>query len=297
MSLQDLVNAVALGSIYLLFALGMSLAWGTIDVLNFAHGSIFMFSAFTAYLIVGTHQLPMIVSIVIGTVVGAAMSLAVQVLAFEPIQRLAKDRRTAEMQILIGGIGVAGVPLAIAQFYTKSTPFGFSGSGFVAKVFVVGGIRVSDTQLIIVVVALVLGIGLARWLQVSRHGLALRAIGVDAEVASIMGIDRRRLALVTMTIAGGMAGLAGVLLTYNLGAITPESGETLILKAFAAIILGGVGSMAGVVIGSFVLALAETVVLTQTSGLWVDAVSFGLIFLVLLLRREGLFGRKQVRRT
>lgn len=297
MSLQDLVNAVALGSIYLLFALGMSLSWGTIDVLNFAHGSIFMFSAFTAYLIVNSSHLPMVAAIVIGSAAGAAMSLAVQVLAFEPILKRAKDRRTAEMQILIGGIGVAGVPLAIAQYYTKSNPFGFADSGFEATTFVVGGVRVTNTQLVIVSVALVLGIGLARWLRVSRNGLALRAIGVDAEVASIMGIDRRRLALVTMTLAGALAGLAGVLLTYNLGAITPESGETLILKAFAAIILGGVGSMTGVVVGSFVLAIAETVVLTETSGLWVDAVSFGLIFLVLLLRREGLFGRKEVRRT
>jgi len=113
----------------------------------------------------------------------------------------------------------------------------------------------------------------------------------------MMGVDRRRLALLTMLIAGALAGLSGILLTYQLGAITPESGDSLILKAFAAIILGGVGSIIGVVVGSYVLAIAETIVLTQTSGLWVDAVSFGLILVVLLFKTEGLFGHKEVRRT
>jgi branched-chain amino acid transport system permease protein len=295
--MQDLINAVSLGSIYLLFALGMSLAWGTIGILNFAHGSIFMFSAFSAYLVVQEVRLPLVGVIAIAAAVGAAMSLLIQVLAFEPILRMAKDHRAAEMQILIGGIGVAGIPLAIAQEHTKSNPFGFTGSSFRPHTFVLGDLRITDVQIIVMVLALVLGLGIARWLQVSRSGLALRSIGVDPEVASMMGVDRRRLALVTMTIAGGLAGLAGALLTANLGAITPESGETLILKAFAAIILGGVGSMAGVVLGAYLLAAAETVVLTQTSGLWVDAVSFGLILLVLLVRSEGLFGRREVRRT
>lgn len=295
--LQDLIGAVALGSIYLLFALGMSLAWGTIGVLNFAHGAIFMFAAFVGYLLVGAVSLPMVAVIVIGALVGAALSLAVQVLAFEPILKRAKDHRTAEMQILIGGIGVAAVPLAIAQEQTKSNPFGFSAGSFDVKTYVFGDLRITNTQIIIFVTAILLGGAIGRWLRTSRHGLALRSIGVDAEVAAMMGVDRRRLALVTMTVAGALAGLAGVLFTYNLGAITPESGDTLLLKAFAVIILGGVGSMAGVVVGSYFLAFAETLVLTQTSGLWVDAVSFGLIFLVLMLKTEGLFGRREVRRT
>ena len=100
-----------------------------------------------------------------------------------------------------------------------------------------------------------------------------------------------------MAISGGLAGLAGVLFTFSLGAITPESGDTLLVKAFACIILGGVGSMVGVAFGSSFLAAAEAVVLTQTSGSWVEAVSFGLIFLVLLVRPAGVFGRKEVRRT
>ena len=113
----------------------------------------------------------------------------------------------------------------------------------------------------------------------------------------MMGVDRRRLALLTMAVAGGLAGLAGVLLTYYLGSISPETGDAFLLKAFAAIILGGVGSIAGIVVGAMVLAGIETYVLVTTDGSWTPAIAFGLIFLMLLVRPNGLFGRQEVRRT
>ncbi|MEU0483040.1 branched-chain amino acid ABC transporter permease [Streptosporangium sp. NPDC006013] len=288
---------MGLASIYLLFALGMNLTWGTIDILNFSHGSIFMFSAFSAHLILQQWALPLPLVILIGIAVGAVFSLLVQVVAFEQILKRAKDRKSAEMQMLIGGIGVAIIPLVIAQHYTKSNPFGFEASSFEVTKLTFGGLWVTDIQLLTILLALTLGLGTAWWLRRSRQGLALRSIGVDPEVASLMGVDRRRLALGAMAVSGGLAGLAGILLTYSLGALTPESGDTLLIKAFACIVLGGVGSTIGVVAGSLVLAFAETFVLTQTSGLWVEAVSFGLIFLVLMLRPSGIFGRKEVRRT
>jgi len=295
--LQDLVSIISLGSIYLLFALGMSLTWGTIDILNFAHGSIFMFSAFVGYLVLGSRALPFLVVVLIGVAVGAVMSLLIQVLAFEQILKRARTKRQAEMQILIGGIGVATIPLAIAQEQTKSNPFGLSASSFDVTVWQVGGVRITNIAVITIVVGLVLWGATALWLRRSRSGLALRSIGVDSETSGLMGINRRRLALGTMAVSGAMAGLAGVLFTYAASAITPESGDTLLVKAFAVIILGGVGSMAGVAFGAFALAAAEVLVLTNTSGSWVDAVSFGLIFLVLLIRPTGVFGRKEVRRA
>ena len=294
---QEFINALTLGSIYLLFALGMSLAWGTIGILNFAHGAIFMASAFVASLVVERLSIPLVAVVGLGIMVGAALSLAVQVLAFEPIQGRSTDHRRAEMQILVAGIGIASVPVALAQEHTIGNPFGFLKSDFHAHQIVIAGLHVTDVQVAIIALAILLVLAMSWWLQRSRHGLALRAIGVDREVASIAGVDSVNLARLTMLIAGALAGLAGVLLTYHLGAMAPETGDTFILKAFAAIILGGVGSMLGVVVGSYCLAIAETIVLTQTSGLWVDAVSFGLILLVLLIRTQGLFGRREVRRT
>jgi branched-chain amino acid transport system permease protein len=295
--MQELLSAISLGSIYLLFSLGMSLTWGTIDVLNFAHGSIFMFSTFCAYLILGATSLPLLAVVLIGVVIGAALSLLMQIGAFEPILKRARNKRSAEMQILIGAIGIATIPLAIAQVQTKSNPLGLSQSTFHVDVWHAGSVRITNVAVITIVVGLLLWGAIAVWLRRSKQGLALRSIGVDAETASLMGINRRRLALGTMAVSGGMAGLAGVLFTYAQSAITPESGDTLLIKAFAIIILGGVGSMAGVIVGSFALAAVETLVLTYTSGSWVGAVAFGLIFLVLLARPAGLFGRKEVRRA
>jgi branched-chain amino acid transport system permease protein len=294
---QDLLNALTLGSLYLLFALGMSLAWGTIGILNFAHGSIFMFSAFVAYELVRRTPLPMPAMIAIGVAVGAGLSVLCQVLAFEPIQRRAADQHKAELQILVGGIGIAIIPLAIAQHITKSVPFGYSAGTFRTITYDLGFVRISNVQMVTLVAALGLAGVIGWWLHSTRPGLALRAIGVDPEVASIMGVDRRRLALLTMAVAGALAGLAGVLLTYYLGSVAPETGDGFLLKAFAAIILGGVGSIAGVVVGSMVLAGIETLVLVTTSGTWTPAIAFGLIFLMLLVRPRGLLGRQEVRRT
>ena len=295
--MQELVSTISLGSIYLLFALGLSLTWGTIDILNFAHGAIFMFSTFTAYLVLGHIQLPLVAVILIGIVVGAVLSLLIQVLAFEPILKRARTKRSAEMQILIGGIGIATIPLAIAEEQTKSNPFGLTGSTFSVNVWHLGSVRITNIAVLTIIVGLLLWGATALWFRRSKQGLALRSIGVDSEVSSLMGINRRQLALVTMAVSGGMAGLAGILFTASLGAITPESGDILLIKAFAIIILGGVGSMVGVAFGAFALAFVETLVLTHTSGSWTDAVAFGLIFLVLLARPAGLFGRKEVRRA
>lgn len=295
--MQEVLNAISLGSIYLLFSLGMSLTWGTIDVLNFAHGSIFMFSTFCAYLILQVKSLPFIAVVLIGVLIGAALSLIMQICAFEPILKRARNKRSAEMQILIGAIGIATIPLAIAQEKTKSNPFGLSKSTFDVTVWHVGGVSITNVAAYTIIVGVVLWGVITLWLRRSKQGLALRSIGVDAETASLMGINRRRLALGAMAVSGGLAGLAGVMFTFAQSAITPESGDTLLIKAFAIIILGGVGSMAGVIFGAYALAAVETVVLTYTAGSWVDAVAFGLIFLVLLARPAGVFGRKEVRRA
>ncbi|MXP24238.1 branched-chain amino acid ABC transporter permease [Gordonia sp. HNM0687] len=294
--MQEIVNAAALGSIYLLFALGMALAWGTIGILNFAHGATFVFSVLVAHLITQQGALPLPVILVIAMAAGAALSVATQWLVFQRIVERSKGHRATELRIIIGGIGVSAIVIAYAQRETGSSPFGLDTS-YVSQQFQIGSVHLSTTVLIILVAALGIGVGLTRWLKKSRQGLALRAIGVDAEVSEGMGVNRSALALGTMAVAGALAGLAGVLLTLQLGAIAPESGDPLLIKAFAIIVLGGLGSMGGAVLGAYILAASETLLVHFQFGTWVDAVSFGLIFLVLIFRPQGLFGRKEVRRT
>lgn len=294
--MQEVLNAATLGSIYLLFALGMALAWGTIGILNFAHGATFVFSVLVAYWITASSPLPLVVILLVVMAVGAALSLATQALVFQQIVNRSRSHRSTELRIIIAGIGVSAIPIAVAQRATGSSPFGFDTS-YRPREFSIAGVHLSTTVVLILLAALGIGAGLTIWLKRSRQGLALRAIGVDAEVSGGMGVNRSALALGTMAVSGALAGLAGALLTLYLGAIAPESGDPLLIKAFAIIVLGGLGSMGGAVLGAYILAGAETVLIQLHFGTWVDAVSFGLIFLVLLFRPQGLFGRKEVRRT
>jgi branched-chain amino acid transport system permease protein len=294
---QELLNTLTLGSIYLLFALGMALAWSTIGILNFAHGAIFVFSAFSAHVISTYVPLSMPVIILISMVVGALLSALTQWLAFEQILKRSTNHRSAELRILIGGIGVAAIPIAIVDRATASAPFGFQNSTFQTQVFEFLGLRLTNTSLIVIIAGVGIAVALTLWLRSSRHGLGLRAIGVDSETASLMGVNRTLMAIGTMAIAGALAGLAGSLQVFQLQAMSVETGDQLLIKAFAMIVLGGLGSMAGVILGAFVLAGAETLIFAANLGTWVDAVSFGLIFIVLLLRPQGIFGRQEVRRT
>ncbi|MBM7365859.1 branched-chain amino acid ABC transporter permease [Gordonia hydrophobica] len=294
--MQEILNAATLGSVYLLFTLGMALAWGTIGILNFAHGATFVFSVLVAHLVTKEAALPLPVVLLIAVAVGAVVSLLTQLLVFQRIVNAGADHRATELRIIIAGIGVSAIPIAVAQRVSGASPFGFD-AGYTPSVYEFAGIRLSTTTLIILVAAIGIGVGLTMWLKKSRQGLALRAIGVDPETSEGMGVNRSALALSTMAVAGALAGLAGALLTLQLGAIAPESGDPLLIKAFAIIVLGGLGSMGGAVLGAYILAAAETVMIHLGFGTWVDAVSFGLIFLVLLFRPQGMFGTKEVRRT
>lgn len=295
--MQELLNTLTLGSIYLLFALGMALAWSTIGILNFAHGATFVFAAFSAHVISQHVTLSLPVVVLVSVLVGAALSTLTQWLAFEQILKRARGHRAAELRIIIGGIGVAAIPLAFVDKATAAAPFGFSASSYRTEVFEFLGLRITSTALIIIAAGLGISVALTLWLRRSRRGLGLRAIGVDPETASLMGVNRKFMAIGTMALAGGLAGLAGALQVFQLQAMGTDTGDQLLIKAFAMIVLGGLGSMTGVIVGAFVLASAESLIFAMNAGTWVDAVSFGLIFIVLLVRPQGLFGRQEVRRT
>jgi branched-chain amino acid transport system permease protein len=294
--MQQIFNILTLSGTYILFSLGLSLVWGTVGVLNFAHGVTFMFAAYVASVISSHIDLGLIELLALGALTGAVLSLLTEFVAFGPIQRRGRDRNTADLQILIAGIGIAAIPLAITQYYVTSGQFSIE-TRFHPSTVELAGAHITTAELLTIVLSVVLGTGLTVWLKRSNVGLALRALGLDAQTATIMGVNSRRLAALAMGLAGALAGLAGVLLTLQLGAIEPDTGNTFLIKAFAIVVLGGVGSLGGTILGCFVLAACENFVLTQTSGQWVDAISYAIIFVILLLRPQGLFGRRPVRKA
>jgi branched-chain amino acid transport system permease protein len=292
---QDFIDGAVLCSIYVLFSLGLTLSWGALDVLNLAHGAVMMFGVFIAYEITLHVRLPLALLFVIGIATAGLCTLLLDVLIFQPIKRKVPDKRQAELLILIAGSGAAAIPVTIAQAQTSDEPFGIGHLNWTTWHF--GGTTLSILQVAIVVVGVGLCVGVAFWVSKARSGRALRAVAFDSETAELMGVNTRLLSAVTMLIAGAMAGLAGVLLVIYLGALTPESGDTFLLKGFAIIILGSVGSIWGTLAGAAVLAAGETIVTATTSGTWTDAISFAIIIVIILIRPSGIFGRGMAERV
>lgn len=297
--MQQGVNAIVLGSCYCLFAVGLSMTWGTLNVLNLAHGAVFMFSAFTCYLLTQKlgADIPLVGLVFIAMAVGAVMELALDLFAFRPIRKRAKTVQEAELSMLIASIGAAAIPVTIAQEVTLGSPFSITGQAITTTQFHIGSTYISAIEIAIVAVAVVLMVCLAVWIQQSRPGRGLRALAVDRETSGLMGISEGRLSALALVVSGITAGAAGVFLAVFLDSLTASSGQDLLLKAFAAVVLGGVGSIWGTMVGAYVLAGAETLVTATTSGTWTNAVSFALIIVVLLIMPNGLFSRRKVDRA
>jgi branched-chain amino acid transport system permease protein len=297
--MEQVANAIVLGSCYCLFAVGLSLTWGTLNVLNLAHGSVFMFSAFTCYLVTQRldYNVPLFWLIVLAMVAGIVLELALDLLVFRPIRKRSRTLGEAELSMLIGSIGAAAILVSIAQIVTVDTPFTISANAINVAEYHIGSLYITDIEVVIVVFTLVTTVSLALWLQRTRTGRALRALSIDVETSGLMGISQGRLSALALVISGMTAGAAGVFLAIFLDSLTPEDGQDFLLKAFAAVVLGGVGSVWGTLVGAFALAAGETLVSATTSGTWTDGVSFGLIILVLLIRPSGLFSRVKAERT
>lgn len=299
MLLGQLVNAIILGSLYLMFALGLSLSWGVLKVLNLAHGSIFMFGAFSAYLVTRdiAPDLPLWLLVILAAVVGALLSLLLQVLVFRPIMQRAADQHAAELAILIASIGASLIPIAFALNLAKAEVVNLPMAITQTPIHQFAGITISDLQITIIAVGIVSTLALWWWVSRTQGGRALRTIAQDPRTAELLGIPVARMSALTMVVSGALAGAAGILLAANSNAIDAHMGDNLLLKAFAVIILGGVGSIPGAALGAFVLAFAETAAVVFVSGSLRDAIAFALILIVLLVRPQGLFGEKVWKRA
>jgi branched-chain amino acid transport system permease protein len=295
---QQLFNTLVLGSIYVLFSLGMSIGWGVLGNLNLAQGAIVMFSSYIASIVGKNHNFPFVVVLVIGSLVGGVVSVLMESVVFRAIRRSGGDEEELELRVVIASIAVASVIVALVSDYTANNTF-FLQSNYLTSSYHVLGIRMTTLQLTIVGAGLILSGALDLWMRRSKAGLAVRAVAIDPETASLMAINERRLAQMTMFLAGALAGVAGIFLIAYYGGTTAQNSSALLVDAFAIIIIGGVGSIGGAVVGAVLFALLETLLTAYTSGTWAPAVSFAFIIVVILVRPQGLFAssRRKVDRV
>ena len=286
MFFEQLINGITLGSIYAIVALGYTLVFGVLDIINMAHGEIFMFGAFVGMLLITRFQAPLIVAFLGAILTTAAMGYLLERLALRPIRR----KGASHLASLISTIGISIFleNLAHHLFGAGNNPFPTS---FADIKFEWGSLTIYLVQIIILVISLLLMVGLSTWLKKAKAGKALRATAENLETAGLLGIDTKKIITSTVVVASSMGGIAGVLVGMAFNYINNQMGLPMGLKGLAIIILGGMGSVKGAMAGGLILGLSETFVVAYGSSGYRDAIAFVAIIAILLIRPQGIFGQ------
>jgi len=284
---QQLLNGLTLGSVYALFALGFTLVFGVLAVINLSHGAVFMLGSYAALLVVTRLDAPLWLGILAATAVSGLVGLLVDLLILKPL----RARNAPHLIPMIATIGVTIILTNAAQGLFGVEVQRFPDTVLPAADFTIGDVHVRALEIVIIGVAFVLMAMLFLALRRTQHGRALRAIAESPKAAALLGIDVEGLFHVTSFVAAALGGIAGVLIGLDFNAITPLMGQPILLKGIAVIILGGMGDIRGALIGGLFLGFAEVLSKGYLSSQMGDAVAFGLLFLILLVRPSGLFGR------
>ncbi|MGH8822616.1 MAG: branched-chain amino acid ABC transporter permease [Rhodoferax sp.] len=283
---QQLVNALSLGSVYALFALGFTLIFGVLGVINLSHGAVFMVGAYAAEQVVVHFGWPLWGALLFAFVFSGGVGLLIDVLVLRPL----RARNAPHLIPMIATIGV-GIILTngiegIFGAQNLRFPPGLISNASLS----VGGVTVTALGLGIILLSFVLMAVLLLALQKTQLGRALRAIAESPRAAYLLGINVEGLFFLTSFVAAGLGGVAGVLIGLYSNALFPLMGKSMLEKGIAVIILGGMGDIRGALIGGLFLGFAEVLSVAYIGSSMRDAVAFGLLFLILLVRPKGLFG-------
>lgn len=300
---QTLVNGLTLGSVYALIALGYSMVYGILKLLNFAHGDIYMIGAYLGYgafVLLFTPEgaliptaLIIVVMLVVAMVGAGVVSVAVERFAYRPL------RHAPRIAPLISALGVSFILQNIVQITVSPRPLSYgSGTLIPADAMVnVMGLSVHFSRILVIGSALLLMIALAYFVQGTRLGRAMRAVSMDLDAAEMMGVNVNQVILVTFFIGAALAGAGGVLVGIYLFSIRHTMGFLAGLKGFTAAVIGGIGSVPGAAIGGLLLGLVESFGSVYISPTFKDAFAFIILLLVLLIRPTGLMGQRIVQKV
>lgn len=282
--LQQVVNGLFLGSIYALMALGYTMVYGIIKLINFAHGEIYMIGSFIGYFLIKQLGFGFFPSMIIAMVGCAILGVLIEFLAYRPL------RKSTRISALITAIGVSYLlqNLMIYFFKPDTRPF---PQVIARQTYQLGFISVSNIQLLILGVSLFLMILLQVIIQKTRMGKAMRAVSVDADAAQLMGINVNRTISFTFALGSALAAAGGMLIGLYYNSIDPMMGVVPGLKSFVAAVLGGIGVIPGAAIGGFVIGLIETISTALGFSDYKDAFVYGVLILILLIRPAGILGK------
>jgi branched-chain amino acid transport system permease protein len=290
--IQQTINGLSVGSVFALLGLGVTMVWGVLGVLNFAHAQILTWGAF-ACLWALDRGIPVIPAILFAIVFGIAISIVLNGTVIAALRR----REAPEFAYVVATIGVALITEEILRQLTDAQTKPFPREGFPTGAIDIGEISIPGLQIVVLAVSVLAMVVLAYWLNRTKGGRAVRTVAYSRETAELMGINSKRVYMIAFAISGGLAALAGVFISVDASTISYSAGNPLLLTAFAVMILGGMGSPKGAMVGGLVLGIAQVYATVYVSSVFRQAVAMLIILAVLLLRPQGLFGEVQTARV
>jgi neutral amino acid transport system permease protein len=281
---QRTLNGAVAGSYFALGAVGLTLVYGILKLVNFAHGDFLTLGAYVAFLVNVTLGAPIVVAVVCAGAVVALLGVGLEL----TLLRSMRAKRAGMLQLVLVTIGLAFVMLNGIQLIAGAEPRNLHVDNTTSVTLL--GLRIGRTELVVVIAGMVVLVAVGLALRYTRIGQIMRAVADNLELAETTGIATGRIAIATWVFAGALAGLAGVLYAAALGSMTPNLGFFLILSLFAAVILGGIGNAYGALLGGLILGLVQEWSTLVVDGRWKVAIGFLVLIGVLTLRPEGLFG-------
>lgn len=297
---QQILNAIFIGSIYALFAVGYTLVFGILDILNLAHSAVFMLGAALTYSLVVNHGLPFAAACVLGIAAAALMGLVIEYVCLRPLRR----RRAPPIAALISTVGLALIIVAAVEQGQPGTLFAWlwvDGANSVAfpagtvpnPIWHLGDVTLEASKVAIIPISIALMLILGYVMRSTQVGRGLRAVAENPRAARLMGLDVDRMITLTLVISSALGGLAGILFGVALGDISPYIGrDNVEVRGLAVIVLGGMGSIPGAVIGGYLLGAIEVLALVTLGSSARGGVAFAALFLMLVVRPQGLFGTR-----
>jgi branched-chain amino acid transport system permease protein len=284
--MQQMLNGFSLGSMYALIAVGYTMVYGVLRLINFAHGDIMMVGAFLCYFGISVFGLPFSAAVLLAIIGGSILGILTDKIAYKPL------REAPKISLLITAIGISYFLENLFNVLFGGTPKAFPVPEYMSSVVNAFGLTFSVSALIVPILTMLLLLIILLILFKTKYGVAIRALAFDIQTVNLMGIDANKIIMLVFAMGSALASVGGIFWALNYPAIDPVMGVLIGLKAFAAAVVGGIGSVTGAVLGGFVIGFTEVVAVAffPELGGYKDAFAFIFLILVLLFKPSGILG-------
>ncbi len=286
--LANLINGISLGSVYAIIALGYTMVYGIAKMLNFAHGDVIMVGAYVAFTVISTMHLPIWAGVLLSILICTALGMTIEKIAYKPLRNAGSP-----LAVLITAIGVSYFLQNLALLVFGSNTKSFSSVVSIENLELFNGELIITGETIVTIIScIIIMICLTTFINKTKSGQAMLAVSEDKGAAQLMGINVNKTIALTFAIGSGLAAIAGVLLCSAYPSLSPYTGSMPGIKAFVAAVFGGIGSIPGALVGGILLGIIEILSKYYISSQLSDAIVFGMLIIVLLLKPTGIFGKK-----